>query len=114
MHHLHWRGPRPALVTLAATGSLTLAACAGGSGSHQPSPKPAGVATAEPSSGPAAVAAIEANWKTVFNGKAPLPRRLELLQDGPQVEAFVEAEAKTSFGAAAAGSTAKVLRAACS
>lgn len=54
------------------------------------------------------MSAIEANWKTVFNGKASLPRRLELLQDGSQVEAFVEAEAKTSFGAAAAGSTAKV------
>ena len=56
----------------------------------------------------AAVAAIVTNWKTVFNGKASLPSRLELLQDGPQVEAFVEAQAKTSFGAAAAGSTATI------
>jgi hypothetical protein len=31
-----------------------------------------------------------------------------LVQDGPQVAAFVEAQAKTSFGAAAAGSTATV------
>ena len=44
------------------------------------------------------MAAITANWKTVFNGKAPLPRRLALVQDGPQVAAFVEAQAKTSFG----------------
>ena len=63
---------------------------------------------AEPTSGPAAVAAITANWKTVFNGKAPIPRRLALVQYGPQVAAFVEAQAKTSFGAAAAGSTATV------
>ncbi len=54
------------------------------------------------------MAAITANWKTVFNGKAPIPRRLALVQNGPQVAAFVEAQAKTSFGAAAAGSTATV------
>ena len=56
---------------------------------------------------PAAVAAIRANWKTVFNGKA-LSQRLALVQDGPQVAAFVESLAKSSFGAAAAGSTATV------
>ena len=63
---------------------------------------------AEPTSGPAAVAAITANWKTVFNGKAPIPRRLALVQDGAQLAAFVEAQAKTSFGAAATGSSATV------
>ena len=97
------------MAALAATGCLILAACGAGPVSHQASPKPASAATAaEPSSGPAAVAAIVTNWKTVFNGKAALPSRLELLQDGPQVEAFVEAQAKTSFGAAAAGSTATI------
>ena len=60
------------------------------------------------SPGKAAVAAITANWKTVFNGKAPIPRRLALVQNGQQVAAFVNAQAKTSFGAAAAGSTATV------
>ena len=88
---------------------LILTACGGGGGSPA-SPKPtAGTTTAaEPASGPAAVAAITANWKTVFNGKAPIPSRLALVQDGAQVAAFVEAQAKTSFGAAAAGSTATV------
>jgi hypothetical protein len=92
-----------------AAGCLVLAACGGG-GSHHPSAKPSvsATTTAEPVSGPAAVAAITANWKTVFNGKAPIPRRLALVQDGPQVAAFVEAQAKTSFGQAAAGSTATV------
>jgi hypothetical protein len=109
-----WPGLRQASAALAATGCLILAACGGGGSSHPPaksaSPKPTASATAsaEPVSGPAAVAAITANWKTVFNGKAPLPRRLALVQDGPQVAAFVEAQAKTSFGAAAAGSTATV------
>ena len=103
--------PRQAWAVLAATGCLILAACGGSSPAAKPtSTKPAVSATAaaEPVSGPAAVAAITANWKTVFNGKAPIPRRLALVQNGPQVAAFVEAQAKTSFGAAAAGSTATV------
>ena len=54
------------------------------------------------------MAAIKANWQTVFNGKAPIPSRLALVQDGSQVAAFVEAQANTSFGAAAAGSTATI------
>jgi hypothetical protein len=112
MRSLRWPGLRQASVALAATGCLILAACGGG-GSHSAkpaSPKPTASATAsaEPVSGPAAVAAITANWKTVFNGKAPIPRRLALVQDGPQVAAFVQAQAKTSFGAAATGSTATV------
>ena len=109
MRSLHWPGVRQASAALAATGCLILAACGGGGGSSA-SPKPTAATTtaAEPASGPAAVAAITANWKTVFNGKASIPRRLALVQDGPQVAAFVEAQAKTSFGAAAAGSTATV------
>lgn len=96
---------------LAATGCLALAACGGGSPAAKPSsPKPTTGATApaEPASGSAAVAAITANWKTVFNGKAPLSRRLALVQNGQQVAAFVQAQAKTSFGQAATGSTATV------
>ena len=109
MRSLHWPGLRQASAALAATGCLIVAACGGGGGSPA-SPKPTASATtaAEPTSGPAAVAAITANWKTVFNGKASIPSRLALVQDGPQVAAFVEAQAKTSFGAAATGSTATV------
>lgn len=110
MRSLSWPGLRQAPAALAATGFLILAACGGSSSSHPPSANPTASAStaAEPTSGPAAVAAITANWKTVFDGKAPIPRRLALVQDGPQVAAFVQAQAKTSFGAAAAGSTATV------
>lgn len=110
MHSLFRPGLRQAPAALAAAGCLILAACGGGGASHHASATPAASASlsAEPTSGPAAVAAITANWKTVFNGKAPIPRRLALVQDGPQVAAFVQAQAKTSFGAAATGSSATV------
>ncbi|HEV2536550.1 MAG TPA: hypothetical protein VGU21_03450 [Streptosporangiaceae bacterium] len=111
MRSLHWPGLRQASAALAAAGCLILAACGGGgSPAAKPaSPKPtSSTAPAEPASGAAAVAAITANWKTVFNGKAPIPRRLALVQDGSQLTAFIEAQAKTSFGQAAMGSTATV------
>jgi hypothetical protein len=110
MRGLHRVGLCRASAALAAAGCLILAACGGGGGSHHPLVKPAAGAStaAEPASGPGAVAAITASWKMVFDGKASIPRRLALVQDGPQVAAFVEAQAKTSFGAAATGSTATV------
>ena len=108
MMRVHWSGPCQVLA--AAAGCLILAACGSGGGSHQSTANPttSAAAAAEPTSGPAAVAAITANWETVFNGKAPIPSRTALLQDGSQVTAFVEAQAKTSFGAAATGSTATI------
>jgi len=113
MRSQDWRDLRRVPAALAATGCLVLAVggCGGG-GTSSPaksaSPTVSATAAAEPTSGAAAVAAITANWKTVFDGKAPIPSRLALVQDGPQVAAFVEAQAKTSFGQAATGSTATV------
>ena len=107
MRSLHWPGLRQASAALAATGCLILAACGGG-GHSSATPASSVTTAAEPTNGPAAVAAITANWQTVFNGKAPIPERLALVEDGPQVAAFVQAQAKTPFGAAAAGSTATV------
>jgi hypothetical protein len=107
MRSLHWPGLRRASAALAATGCLILAACSGSSHSSS-TPTASATTAAEPTSGPAAVAAIKANWETVFNGQAPIPSRLALVQDGPEVAAFVNAQAKTSFGQAAAGSTATI------
>jgi hypothetical protein len=93
---------------VAVTGCLLLAACGGGGGHPSANPTASATTAAEPTSGPAAVAAITANWQTVFNGKAPIPERLALVENGSQVAAFVEAQAKTPFVVAAAGSTATV------
>jgi hypothetical protein len=108
MRSVHW--PMPVPVLAAAAGCLILAACGSGGGTHQSTTNPTASATtaAEPTSGSAAVAAITANWKTVFDGKASIPSRRALVQDGTQVAAFVEAQAKTTFGQAATGSTATV------
>jgi hypothetical protein len=109
MRSLHWPGLRQASAALAATGCLILAACGGSAGSTaSPTPTASATTASEPASGPEAVAAIKANWETVFNGQEPIPRRLALVQDGALVADFVEAQAKTSFGAAATGSTATV------
>ena len=108
MRYVHWPGMRQASAALAATGCLILAACGGSHHTSAKPPRPKPTSTAEPASGPAAVAAIRANWKTVFDGQVSIPLRLALVQDGPQVATFVEAQAKTTFAAAAAGSTAVV------
>jgi hypothetical protein len=111
MRYLHWPVLRPASAALAVTGCLIVAACGSSASSHSSTPRPkatASSAAAEPTSGPAAEAAIRANWMTLFNGKASIPLRLGLLQDGSQFAAFVQAEAKTSFGQAAKGSSATI------
>lgn len=108
MTSMHGPGRCLAPAALAVTGCLILAACGGSQHHSAKRPASSATASAEPSSGTAAVAAITANWKTVFNGKVSIPSRLALLQDGSQVAAFVNALAKTSFGAAATGSTATV------
>jgi len=110
MRTLRRPGLLPASAAVAAA-CLVVAACGGGGSQHgaATSPRPtASAAPAEPASGAAAVAAITANWKTVFNGKAPIPARLALAQDGPQLASFIEAEAKTSLGQTATGSTATI------
>ncbi len=108
MCSVHWPVSRRA--SALAAGCLILAACGGGGASHHPTvkPTPSAIRAAEPTSGPAAVAAITSNWKTVFNGEARIPDRIALVQDGPQVASFVQAQSKTSFGAAATGSTATI------
>jgi hypothetical protein len=114
MRSLHWpglhQGLRRASAALTFTGCLLLAACGGSPAAKPASQNTTASASApgEPVSGAAAVAVITANWKTVFDGKAPLARRLALVQDGPQLTAFIQAQAKTSFGQAAAGSSATV------
>jgi len=81
--------------------ALTSAACGGGSpSSSSPSTPPA-------AAGGNAVAQITTNWETFFNGKTPTSQRVSLLQDGPQFQSTIAAQAS---GGLYSGLTAKVLK----
>src|SRR5271166_6721977 len=114
MRTLDWPVPRRAMAGLVAAACLCLAACGNGGSSSTtppaipPTAKSPATSPVEPTSGAAAKASIVANWETFFDGKASIPSRLALLQNGSQFTAFVEAEAKTSIAQIAAGSSAKV------
>jgi len=47
-------------------------------------------------------------WQTFFNGAVPIPRRLDLLQDGRQFASFVGSQAKTSLGSLVLAASGKV------
>jgi len=90
---------------------LSLVACSGGAGHgssrHARSGK-AAASPAQPATGAAATAAVKAMWQTFFNGTVPIPRRLELLQDGQMFASFVHSQAKTSLGSLVLAASAKV------
>jgi hypothetical protein len=94
---------------------VLLAACSSGGASsggspahharsHSATPSP----TAEPTTGPAAVAAVRTTWQSFFNGAVPIPRRLTLLQSGQEFSSWVAKEDKTSLGSLVLQATATV------
>ncbi|HVB41938.1 MAG TPA: hypothetical protein VNF47_04440 [Streptosporangiaceae bacterium] len=104
-----WLGARPVAVALCAASCLLLAACSGGkaAASAHPSPRRTAALT-EPSTGPAAVAAVKADWQSFFNGALSIPHRLKLLQDGQDFVQFIRSQANTSIGALVLEAGAKV------
>jgi hypothetical protein len=90
---------------------LTVTACSSGAAkAHTGSPRPpsSSAPAAQPSTGPAAQAAVTSMWQTFFNGAVPIPRRLGLLQNGQKFAPFVTSQAKTSLGALVLAASAKV------
>jgi hypothetical protein len=119
MRKCRWLGaPQARLATLAACAALclSLAACSGGAGHGSSGHARSGAAArssapaspAQPATGPAATAAVKTMWQTFFNGSVPIPRRLELLQDGQKFASFVHSQAKTSLGSLVLAASAKV------
>lgn len=118
-----WFGPisgtilpvRRIFVAGAAALPLALAACSSGGAAASPSahhrasraastaPSPA-----EPSTGPAAQAAVTSTWLKFFNGAVPIPHRIVLLQNGQDFASFVNSQAKTSLGSLVLEASAKV------
>jgi len=95
---------------------LALAACSSGASNGSSGQARSGKAArssapaspAQPATGPAAAAAVKAMWQTFFNGAVPIPRRLDLLQDGQQFASFVHSQAKTSLGSLVLAASGKV------
>jgi hypothetical protein len=113
MRSLNWPAARLASAALCAALCVAVAACSGGpaspsaSVSHTASPS-ASASPSQAASGPAAMAAVKAMWQTFFNGAVPIPRRLELLQNGQQFATFVRSQEKTSLGSLVLSASAKV------
>ncbi len=115
MQRLHFRESPIVSISLLVAIGLALTACSssGGSGNSgtptsQPSSPPSSppaTGSAEPTTGQAAVSAIEANWATFFNAKTSTSRRLALLQNGQVLATVIKAQSKNPLAASA---TAKV------
>lgn len=114
MRHLSSLWPRLACAAVCAALCIALAACSAGSASlaapagHSRAATSPSSSPAQPATGQAAVAAVTSMWQTFFNGAVPIPRRLELLQNGQQFASFVRAEDKTSLGSLVLAASAKV------
>ena len=91
----------PASPTAAATTSAAAPTTA-------PASPTAAASTPAATSTAAAVAAIEKNWVTFFNGKTPPATRQALVQDGPQFATVLKAQASSAQSQAAGASVQKV------
>ena len=102
MQPLHMRAI--GLVSAAAlpTVGSALAGCGNSSTSSTPATTPTGApatsssapaGSSEPTTGTAAVQAIETNWAKFFNAKTPIPQRIALLQNGSVFAPVIRAQA---------------------
>jgi hypothetical protein len=108
----------PLIILAGAALGLTLAACGGGSGgSTSPSSAPvsssAPATSAAPSSSPpassaAAARTIAADWTAFFNPKTPVAQRANLLEDGQDFTAVIQAQASSPLASAATAKVTKV------
>ncbi|HXW88786.1 MAG TPA: hypothetical protein VEJ42_11055 [Streptosporangiaceae bacterium] len=85
-----------ALVVLA----VTVTACGSSPSTSKPSPKA--------SASSSAVSEITANWEAFFSPSSSLSQRINLLQDGPQVQAAVQSLLGSSFASEASAKVTKV------
>jgi hypothetical protein len=108
MQRRHFRESPVVSASLLVAVALALGACSssGNSGNSTPSAPPPSTSTppttpassppatgsAEPTSGPGAVAAIKANWATFFSAKTPLSRRVALLQNGQALSGVIKSQ----------------------
>jgi hypothetical protein len=115
MQPLHLR----AIGLVSAAALLTVGPALAGCSSNSTSPSPPASTPAgspasstsppanssEPTSGAAAIQAIETNWTKFFNAKTPIPQRIALLENGQKFAPVIHAQAGSTLARLA---TAKV------
>lgn len=89
--------------------AVVLTAC-GSSPSHPSSSKPPASHAASPTAtaNAAAVSEITTNWEKFFSASTPLSERINLLQDGTQVQSAVSSLLGSSFASAASAKVTNV------
>lgn len=106
MHSLPFSSRHVAAVLLASAGLVVSACSSSSSASSTASSPPVAPPTSssapassgsEPTTGPAAISAIKANWATFFNINTPTARRVALLQDGPALASVLAAQSKITL-----------------
>jgi hypothetical protein len=112
MQPLHIRAIGLASAAALLTVGSALAGCSSKSSTPTTTPtgtpassSPAPTGSSEPTSGAAAISAIEANWAKFFNAKTPIPQRIALLQNGSVFASVIRAQASSTLARLA---TAKV------
>jgi hypothetical protein len=102
---------------------LAVAACGGSSGSGSSpasssvsasptsataSPGSTSAAASAPASSSAAQAQIKANWAAFFLSSTPISRRVALLENGPQFQSVIKAQASSPLASSATSKVTKV------
>jgi len=113
MQPLHFRAASLASAALLLVAGLATSGCSSASSSSKPShtgtsgpatspssPAPS-TSSGGPTSGTAAVAAIEANWAKFFNAKTPISQRLALLENGSQFSSVISSQEGSPLALAA-------------
>lgn len=94
-----------ALIVLA----LATTACGGSSPSSHSTPPPAATSpAASAAAGGNAAAEITTNWEAFFSAKTPVSQRVGLLQDGPQFQSVIQAQAGSSLASQASAKVTNV------
>jgi len=88
--------------------ALTATACGGGSPSPSSTSKPPAASSPAAGAGGNAVAEITTNWEAFFSAKTPVSQRVSLLQDGPQFQSVISAQAGSGLASQASAKVTKV------
>jgi hypothetical protein len=88
--------------------ALGATACGGSSPSPSSTSKPPAATSPATSPGGNSVSEITTNWEAFFSAKTPVSQRVSLLQDGPQFQSVISAQAGSGLASQASAKVTKV------